>query len=119
MPLVICTPGHAVPWELLARSAAAQGRENRLKRVDYRPRNGHSQHSAARAQEPPRPAILALGNVRCPAPRLVDLEIAQRCAQDRHIYTAPVGAANEVAVNMLSFGRAPVLDIKQDRGGAV
>jgi len=51
------------------------------------------------------------------APRLsagvVDLEIAQRRAQDRGVDTEPIGAADEVADDVVGLGRASGLDIEQ------
>src|SRR6516165_6880261 len=52
------------------------------------------------------------------ATRLVDLQVAQRCAQDWRVDAEPVGAAHEIAKDVLSLGRAAALDIEQHRRGA-
>src|SRR6516165_11496078 len=49
---------------------------------------------------------------------LVDLQVAQRRAQDRRVDAEPIGAADKVTEDVVGLGRASGLDIVQHRRSA-
>jgi hypothetical protein len=49
----------------------------------------------------------------------IDLHAAQRGSHDRRVQAKSVSAAREIADDLLAFGWASVLDIRQQRGAVI